>query len=278
MTRDQGIIIGACAVLCIGIYLFADTKKPAKEKPADVAAAQGDGHQHEAEAEVLDIETYINEVNTQITDKAVAEKVKALTQTGDYKALLQEYQKIDKPLAIAYFSVKLAEKEGKPEAYVSAGNYSTMLMQTAPDVKARNYLSQNAIKAYEKAVEMDSATDNKIRLAGAYMEGGTAPMQGVSILLDVVKQDSTNIDALLMLGRFGIISGQYDKAIARLEKILYLRPQNSEALLLMAEAYNGKGDKTKAIELLERCKKSVSSPDAKKEIEKYIESIRKPNG
>jgi tetratricopeptide (TPR) repeat protein len=80
-----------------------------------------------------------------------------------------------------------------------------------------------------------------------------------------------------MLGRFGIISGQYDKAIARLEKILYLRPQNSEALLLMAEAYNAQGNKTKAIELLERCKKTVTNPATKKEIEKYIEQIKKPN-
>ena len=103
-------------------------------------------------------------------------------------------------------------------------------------------------------------------------------MQGVSILLEIVRKDSANIDALLMLGRFGIISGQFDKAIARLEKILYLRPQNSEALLLLAEAYNGQGNKTKAIEMLERCKKTVNDPAAKKEIENYIQSIKKPNG
>ena len=103
-------------------------------------------------------------------------------------------------------------------------------------------------------------------------------MQGVSILLDIVHKDSTNIDALLLLGRFGIISGQYDKALARLEKILHLRPQNSEAMLLMAEAYNAQGNKTKAVEMLERCKKTVTAPEAKKEIEHYIESIKKPNG
>jgi tetratricopeptide (TPR) repeat protein len=80
-----------------------------------------------------------------------------------------------------------------------------------------------------------------------------------------------------MLGRFGIVSGQFDKAIARLEKVLYLRPQNSEALLLLAEAYNSKGDKSKAIEFLERCKKTVSNPELKKEIENHIKNINKPN-
>ena len=277
MNRNQIIIIASCAALCIGIYLFVDTKKPTEEKPME------SGHttmpqQQEAAPEVLNIEQYIAETNAAIADKTTKEKVEKLLQAKNYKDLIAEYQKLDKPLAIAFYTVKLAEVENKAEAFVGAGDFNSMLMQTAPDAKAKNFLSNNALACYQKAVAFDSTnTYNRIRLAGAFMENGGAPMQGVSILLDIVRKDSTNVDALLMLGRFGLISGQYDKAIARLEKILYSHPQNSEALLLMAEAYNGKGNKAKAIEMLERCKKAVSEPAAKKEIEKYIESIRKPN-
>jgi len=278
MSRNQIIIVSACAVLCLGIYLFADTKKPKVEKTADggqPAMPQQAQHAHES----LDIEQYIKETNSKIADKATKEKVEKLLEAQSYKELIGEYQKMDKPLAIAYYSIKLAEKENKEDAFVGAGDYNTMLMQTAPDEKARNFLSANAVSCYQKAVDLDSNnTNNKIRLAGAFMESGGAPMQGVSILLEIVRKDSANVDAQLMLGRFGIISGQFDKAIARLEKILYLRPQNSEALLLLAEAYNGQGNKTKAIELLERCKRTVTEPAAKKEIEKYIQSIKKPNG
>lgn len=278
MSRNQIIIVSACAVLCLGIYLFADTKKPKAEKTADAGQPTmqpQEQHAHES----LDIEQYIKETNSKIADKATKEKVEKLLEAQSYKELIGEYQKLDKPLAIAYYSIKLAEKENKVEAFVGAGDYNTMLMQTAPDEKARNFLSENAVSCYQKAVDLDSNnTNNKIRLAGAYMESGGAPMQGVSILLEIVRKDSANVDAQLMLGRFGIISGQFDKAIARLEKILYLRPQNSEALLLLAEAYNGQGNKTKAIEMLERCKKTVTDPAAKKEIENYIQSIKKPNG
>ena len=280
MTRNQIIVVSACAVLCLGIYLFADTKKPKDEKTAEGGhnTMQGQG-QEKPQPEALNIEAYITDVNAKIADKATQAKVEKLLASKSYKEVIAEYQKLDKPLAIAYYSVKVAETENKVEAYVGAGDYNSMLMQTAPDEKAKSFLSGNAVSCYKKAVDLDGGnTQNKIRLAGAYMESGGAPMQGVSILLDIVKQDSTNVDALLMLGRFGIISGQYDKAIARLEKILYLRPQNSEALLLLAEAYNGQGNKTKAIELLERCKKTVSNPEAKKEIENYIKSIKKPNG
>ncbi len=278
MSRNQIIIVSACAVLCLGIYLFADTKKPKVEKAADggqPAMPQQEQHAHES----LDIEQYIKETNSKIADKATKEIVEKLLEAQSYKELIGEYQKMDKPLAIAYYSIKLAEKENKADAFVGAGDYNTMLMQTAPDEKARNFLSANAVSCYQKAVDLDSNnTNNKIRLAGAFMESGGAPMQGVSILLEIVRKDSANVDAQLMLGRFGIISGQFDKAIARLEKILYLRPQNSEALLLLAEAYNGQGNKTKAVEMLELCKKTVTEPAAKKEIENYIQSIKKPNG
>ena len=275
MNRNQIIVIASCAVLGIGIYLFASTKKPKDEKVAD------SGHTtmpEQPQEEALNIEEYIADINSRIEDKAVREKIESLTDAKNYKDLLSEYVKLDKPLAVAYYTVRLADKENKAESYVNAGDYNSMLIQTAPDEKAKNFLSTNALECYQKAVALDSTnTENRIRLAGAYMSGGGAPMQGVTILLDVVKKDSTNVDALLMLGRFGIISGQYDKAIARLQKILYLHPQNSEALLLMAEAYSNQGNKSKAIEMLERCKKSVSDPDAKKEIDKYIESIKKPN-
>jgi predicted Zn-dependent protease len=276
MNRNQILVISLCMILGVGIYLFAGTKKPKEEKPAESGHTTMPQQQQE---EPLNIEEYIADINSRIEDIAVREKIETLSESKNYKELLSEYVKLDKPLAVAYYTTQLAEKENTAASFVNAGDYNSMLLQTAPDAKAKAFLSKNALECYKKAVDLDSTnTENRIRLAGAYMGDGSAPMQGVSILLDIVRKDSTNVDALLMLGRFGIISGQYDKAIVRLQKILYLHPQNSEALLLLAEAYNNQGNISKAIEMLERCKKSVSDPDAKKEIDKYIESIKKPNG
>ncbi len=271
MNRTQIIVVSSAVALCLGIYLFAPTKKPKGKETADSGHATPP---QQPTAEALDIEEYIAEINSKIEDKAVREKVEQLIQSNNYKELLAEYQKLDKPLARAYYAVKLAGQEKTVQSFVNAGDYNSILIQTAPDEKARNFLSANAVSCYEKAVELDSAnTNNRIRLAGAYMESGGPPMQGVSILLDIVKKDSANVDALLMLGKFGIVSGQYDKAIARLEKILYLRPQNQEALVLLSEAYIRQGNKTKAIEMLERYKKTLANPAERKEVDDYIKNI-----
>jgi tetratricopeptide (TPR) repeat protein len=274
MRRNQIIVISACLVLLVAIYIFGNTKKPTDAN----AGPMGQGHAQPAQpaVETLDIAAYINDVKSK-TDKPTQQTIDAAEKAEAYETLVETYKKIDKPLAVAYYRVKAAQKANVVQQYVSAGDYNATLTQTAPDDKARRFLMENVITCYKSAVGLDSTnTENRIRLAGAYMEEGSQPMSGVLMLLDIVKKDSTNVDAQLMLGRFGLISGQIDKAIARFEKVLYLQPQNSEALYSLAEAYRNKGDKQKAIELFEKCEKTLTDPAAKKEIEKLIESIKKP--
>ena len=277
MRRNQIIVISACAVIFIAIYFFGNTKKPLKEEGA--AAPMSQGHaapQQAAQPEALDIEAYIAEVKSK-AEPGTRKSIDAAEKAGQYSALIETYKKMDKPLAVAYYVVKQAEKDNSLNEYLNAGDFNAALMQSAPDEKAKKFLGGNIINCYKRAVDLDSTkTENRIRLAGAYMEDGSQPMSGVLMLLDIVKKDSANVDAQLMLGRFGLISGQIDKAIARFEKVLYLQPQNSEALFLLAEAYNDQGNKQKAIDLLERCKKTVKDPATKKDIEKAIETIKKP--
>lgn len=273
MNRNQVLVVSACLLLCVGLYLFTDIKKPQKEQQAISQPTEHEDH------EFLDIEKYIAEVNESLPNDSLKQQVTHLADNKAYSEMAQFYYKMDKPIAVAYCLMKQAAITNSSEEYLRAGDYSSMLIQTAPDEKAHSYLSAVILESYQKAAELDSANNQaKLRLAGAYLENSPQPMQGVSILMNMLKKDSNNTDVLLMLGRFGIVSGQFDKAIERLEKVLYLRPQNSEALLLLAEAYNSKGDKIRAIEYLEQCKKTVSNPELKQEIEKHIQSIKKPNG
>ncbi len=55
---------------------------------------------------------------------------------------------------------------------------------------------------------------------------GPNPMEGITILRELVTKDPNNVDAQYFLGEFSVKSGQYDKAIARLEKVLELRPED----------------------------------------------------
>ena len=99
-------------------------------------------------------------------------------------------------------------------------------------------------------------------------------MNGVQQLLSITRRDPEHAGANLMLGRLDITSGQFPKAIDRLGKVLQKDENNREALYFLAEAYKGQGNKAKAIELFERCKRVVNNPDFSKDIDTYIKSFQ----
>lgn len=78
----------------------------------------------------------------------------------------------------------------------------------------------------------------------------------------------------LALGRLAVVSGQYDKAAARLEKVVQLHPDNAEAYFHLAEAYRALGKKEEAIRALESCKLLVEDADFRAQIDSYINQIK----
>ena len=156
-----------------------------------------------------------------------------------------------------------------------AGQLFLDLMHEATTPGMQAWEAQGAVDCLSEALTLNPDNDTtKLALASAYIEGTGASMSGVSILREMVAKDPANIPANLMLGRLSIQSGQYDKAVARLEHVLELEPKNREALYFLAEAYKGKGDKKKAIQTLRELEGIVNSPDFTKDIEEYINSFK----
>ena len=93
------------------------------------------------------------------------------------------------------------------------------------------------------------------------------------MLREVAQADPSNLAAGITLGRLAVQSGQFDKAITRLEKLLIAHPKNTEAMYFLAESYKGQGNTAKAKELFNECKKIVNNPNFTKEIDDYIKTF-----
>jgi len=133
---------------------------------------------------------------------------------------------------------------------------------------------QMAIEGFKAALAINPNNDTtNLNLAECYIGTGQT-MQGVVILRDLTIKNPDNAAANLLLGQQGIVSGQFDKAIARFEKVLKVEPKNVEAILGQAEAYKNKGNKAKAIELLEQSKKVMNNPAFSKDIDQYINTFK----
>jgi tetratricopeptide (TPR) repeat protein len=81
---------------------------------------------------------------------------------------------------------------------------------------------------------------------------GPNPMAGITMLRDMVAQDSTNVDAHYQLGVFAVKSGQLDKAILRFNKVIQLEPDYIGAYIDLGGVYQAMNQLDKALEYYEK--------------------------
>jgi cytochrome c-type biogenesis protein CcmH/NrfG len=135
--------------------------------------------------------------------------------------------------------------------------------------------AEEAISCLQQARKLDSTNEEiKLGLATAYIEGSDQPMTGVQMALAIVREKPDDIPVNLLLGKMSLKSGQVDKAIGRYETVLKQEPENREALYFLAQAWEAKGNKGKAIELLEKVKGIVNNPEFSRDIDQHINSLK----
>jgi tetratricopeptide (TPR) repeat protein len=144
-----------------------------------------------------------------------------------------------------------------------------------------NWKAEQAIALFEKAIELNPDNDDlKIGLGSCYVFGKgrfgqpQETMKGIQQLLSVVRKDSTNMKAQMMLGVGGYVSGQYDKAIERLQKVVRAQPDNLEAIAFLADSYAAKGDKAEAVKWYLISKRLANDPHYSQEADERIKSLR----
>ena len=282
MKRNQIIAVVSSVLLVFVIYYFGNFKGSSKQTThADGHNDGGDMMNPSAEIVTLDFEKFKNENENKLSAEK-KEKIKILTDkaTKDNTALaykdIAEFWEAEKNLNMAanYYK-KAAFLENTEKSITFAGNLYMAVLRQTDEPSTRKWQALEAIACFNRALEINpNNTDTKIALATCYTEGTGETMKGVTLLRDITAADSNNISANIILGKLAIQSGQFDKAKKRLELVLSLRPENTEAMYFLAEAYKGGGNKEKAIALFEQCKKVVNNPEFTKEIDNYIKTFK----
>lgn len=200
----------------------------------------------QASASVLALETELDKAGT---DSAKADIFKRLSST---------WYGLSKAAIAGFYAEKTAELAGGEEAWSIAGTtYSICLQQGASD-KEKSYCAERAIHCLENAASLNPGNpQHRLNLALVYAEDPPKdnPMKGILMLVELNKQFPDNVPVLAQLGRLAIKTGQFDKAVERLEKALSLEPENQTANCLIIKAYEGLGNEAKAAEFRSKCEK-----------------------
>lgn len=237
-----------------------------------------DGHDHSSEKAAVstdgNLSVYLNMASKtvspdqkQILDNLVAAK--------NYDSLSTTWNKLKRPDLAAHYAEESAKLKNTAESWFKAGNRYYYSVQFTQDKSESPVLYQCAMRCFSKGLALDPKNvDAKIMLASCYVEGTQDPMEGVSRLREIEKTDSNNVKLQLTFAFFSVKSQQFDKAIARFNKVLQIDSTYVEAYLHLADAYEQRGETTKTIEMLEKYSARTSDVTAKIEIDKYIKQLK----
>lgn len=179
-------------------------------------------------------------------------------------------------LMSGYYHEKLAAKTNDPKDWYTAGKLFFNLQNSTSDTVIRQELASHAISSLEKTVSLDPGNlDAKAELGVSYMERpNNPPMQGIGLLREVLQVNPDHNGALYYLASLSIKSGQFDKAVERLSRLIELNPDNAFYYRYLALTYLELDDKANAISSFENYLERETDEAARAEALKLIEQLK----
>ena len=284
MKKQQFILIGSGFALLLLIYFFGNTTPPKKETAATAAAPGAAPKKIEADVIITaakqklsaDRQAYVSGLETAVVRGDVKDQqIKVYRQLASFWRDTVHYFE-----PYAYYTGAAAKLENSEKSLTFAARQFLDELKGTNQPAIKQWMADEAKDLFTRALVINPANDSaSIGLGSCYIFGGSAAdpqelMMGIQKILAVSKKDSTNMYAQLMLGIGGVVSGQLDKAVERLNTVVRYEPSNLEAVFMLAEAYERKGDNADAVRWYEAGKKLVSNPQMVTEIDNKIKTLK----
>jgi tetratricopeptide (TPR) repeat protein len=191
------------------------------------------------------------------------------------KQLAQKWDDVNQAAPAAFYYQAIAVKENTYQDWINAGDRFNDGYRYSQDTVAQPVLVLNAVSAFQNALKLNAdGADAKTGLGIAYVNGGApSPMQGIALLLDVVRKDPNNRKANLNLGLFAIKSGQFEKGVERFKGMIAVKPE-FEPYFYLAECYKQLGQKKDAIDAYEKSKLLMPDPTFTQQVDEYIKELK----
>ncbi len=282
MPKKQLIIAISGLALVALLFIFGNTTAPKSKVQAPVAKAVKsfdilqfieEEKKHLSASQLINLSKLENSVTRGDVN---SQSITANTQLANFwKDSVKSFE------PYAYYLSEAAKLEKSEKNLTFAAQLILNNLRAEPDEAKLNWKTAQAIALFEKAIELNPDNDDlKVGLGSCYIfgkgrvGGPEETMKGIQQLLSVVRKDSNNMKAQMMLGVGGYVSGQYDKAIERLQKVIKVEPDNIEAVAFLADAYAAKGDKAEAIKWYTISKRLVNDSHYSQEVDERIKGLQ----
>ena len=182
----------------------------------------------------------------------------------------------------AWYEAEGARLENSEKSLTFAAHLLLQNLRGENNPALRSWKALQARDLFERSLKINPNNDSSIVGLGAcYIFGNLSPtpMEGILRVRSVADRDSTNIFAQEVLGHGSIISGQYDRAIARFEAVYRLSKGDVnakvEACLMLAEAFERKNEKPSAVSWYQKSLGLINNEQARQEVKQRIDELKK---
>ena len=287
MKKPQWITLVTGILLTAGLFLFGRTV-PKNKTITPVVHSEDDGHDHGPAPAGISIDTILTLAKKQLSAEQVV-RINTLENSisrGDVKdQQIHVYHQLARFWAdsvgvfepYAWYNAEAARLENSEKNLTFAARLFLDNLQNDEIAQRRQWKALQAKDLFERSLMINPGNDSaKVGLGATYLFGeiSATPMEGISKIREVAEKDSTNLYAQMMLAKGSLISGQYDKAITRLETINRINPADLDVLLLLAEVNERMGNKSKAISWYTASLPLVKQAELKTAIEKRMKDLK----
>ena len=280
MKKQQVILVCGAIVLLSVLYFFGRTLPI--NKPAIIAA-------NKPPDSAFDINTLLDASKKQLSteqqayvgqlERSVVRGNVKDQQTTIYNQLAAFYKDTAHLLLpFAYYTGLAAKLENSEKSLTFAARFFLESVRSQENPSLKMWMANESKELFEKALVINPGNDSsKVGLGSCYLFGNISdnPMQGITMIRDVVARDPENMYAQYMLGMGALLSGQLDRAIERLSVVASKQPDNIEVQLILAETFERKGSKAEAAKWYEMVKSRVNNPEVVKEIDDRLRLLKK---
>lgn len=276
MKKQQILVISIAFGLLISLFFFGKTVDPYKKQVANN----------------LNSEINISELLKHAKERLTPEQAKTVIslenavirgnvkeqQIASYKQLASFWKDsvgIFEPYV--YYISEASKLENSEKSLTFAAHLFLSNLKVENNAAMQHWLATNAKDLFTRANEINPNNDStKVGLGASYLFGNISdnPMEGITLIRNVIQKDSTNTFAQMMLALGSLKSNQLNKAIERFLIVLRYEPNNLEAAINLAETFEKTGDKTNSIKWYEFVKAKMNNKEIIAELDNRIKQLK----
>jgi tetratricopeptide (TPR) repeat protein len=175
-----------------------------------------------------------------------------------HKELSRNWMQFGVASLAGYHAEQVAQIEMTADAWSIAGSTYSICYQRSDSEREAILCGNRSVASFENAVSLEpNNLDFRLNLAVTLADHPPAnnPMLGITQLIELNRQNPDYVPALYNLGRLAIQTGQYQRAVERLERAFELEPDNQRVICLLPVAYIETGDEISAAKFAELCQR-----------------------